>query len=375
MASPGNLSRRDSRVDLLRGIALLTIFVDHVPGNLLGNLTFRNFGFSDAAELFVVLAGFSSMMAYGGCFERNGTVPGLRRIGARCLRIYLVQMGLLAATLAIIWLWDQRFGLDTAVIQPILDRGMRSGMTRGLILEALPAYLDILPLYVVLIGIFPLVYLLMRWNPVVALALSGGIWLATNLDPELNLPNTVYARLWFLDPFAWQFLFTIGIGMAMVMRRRDGRLPIVPGLRIAAWVYLAFALLVAAPWRIWGLWDVQLLAVPMTDKTILAPLRLMNILAFVYLALTSDGLRALAARPLVAPIIACGKHSLEVFAIGTILSLIGRLLFETFGTPLSLQLIVNGVGFTALFWVGWVLEIGRTAPQPAPHLPEIRPGV
>lgn len=375
MASPRSPSRRDARVDLLRGIALLTIFVDHVPGNLLGYLTFRNFGFSDAAELFVVLAGFSSMMAYGGCFERDGTMPGLRRIAARCLRIYLVQMGLLAVTLALVWVWSRRFGLDAAPIQPILDRGVRSGMTHGLILEALPAYLDILPVYIVLIGVFPVVYPLMRWNPIVALALSGGLWLVTNLDPTLNLPNTVYARRWFLDPFAWQFLFTIGVGLAMLMRQRDGRLPIVRGLRPAAWAYLLFALLVAAPWHAWGLWDVQLLAVPMTEKTVLAPFRLLNILAFVYLALTSDWFRATAARPLVAPIIACGKHSLEIFAVGTILSLLGRLLFETFGTPLSLQLAVNGVGFAILFWLGWVLEPGRTVARPAPSLPTLHPGV
>ncbi|GGF33791.1 membrane protein [Aliidongia dinghuensis] len=365
MGSPRILVRRDPRVDLLRGIALLTIFVDHVPGNLLGYLTFRNFGFSDAAELFVVLAGFSSMMAYGSCFERDGTMPGLRRIGARCLRLYLVQMGLLVATLGIVWAWGRRFGLDISPIQPILDRGMRSGMTHGLILEALPAYLDILPLYIVLIGVFPVVYLLMRRNPIAALGLSAGLWLLTNLHPALNLPNTVYQRRWFLDPFAWQFLFAIGIGLAMVMRRRDGRLPTVPGLSAAAWAYLLFALLVAAPWHTWGLWDVQFIAVPLTDKTVLAPFRLINILAVLYLALTSGWFRALAERPLVKPVIACGKHSLEVFAVGTLLSLIGRLSFETFGTPLWLQIAVNGIGFLVLFRLGRLLEAGRTASRPA----------
>lgn len=364
MVSLGEPSRRDARVDLLRGIALLTIFVDHVPGNLLGNLTFRNFGFSDAAELFVVLAGFSSMMAYGACFERQGTVPGLRRIAVRCLRIYLVQMGLLVATLAIIWLWNRRFDIDPAAIQPLLDRGMRSGMTHGLILEALPAYLDILPLYVVLIGIFPIVFLLMRWNAAVALALSAGLWLATNLHPALNLPNTVYEKRWFLDPFAWQFLFTIGIGLAMLMRHRNGQLPSVPGLRLVAWAYLLFALVATAPWRIWGLWDYQVIVVPMAEKTILAPLRLLNILAFVHLALTSERLRTLAGRPFVAPVIACGRHSLEVFAVGTVLSLIGRLLFETFGTSLSLQLLINGVGFLVLLGLGRVLEAGRPVAHP-----------
>ena len=363
MVSHRAASRRDARVDLLRGIALLTIFVDHIPGNLLGNLTFRNFGFSDAAELFVILAGFSSMMAYGGAFERDGTMLGLRRIAARCLRLYLVQIGLLAATLAIIWLWNRRFGIDAAPIRPILDRGVRSGMTHGLILQALPAYLDILPLYIVLIGIFPLVYLLMRWNLAVALSLSAALWLATNLDPALNLPNTVYDRLWFLDPFAWQFLFAIGIGFAMVMRRRGGELPRVGALRLAAWAYLLFALIATEPWRLWGLADFEIIRVPMAEKTVLAPLRLLDILAFVYLALTSTRLRALADRPLVLPIIACGKHSLEVFAVGTLLSLIGRLLFETFGTPLSLQILVNGVGLGVLFWVGHALEAGRFAPQ------------
>ena len=84
-------SQRDLRVDLLRGIALLTIFIDHSSGNILGQLTLRNFGFCDAAELFVFLAGFSAVLAYGKCFERDGIAAGLRRIGARCLRLYAFQ--------------------------------------------------------------------------------------------------------------------------------------------------------------------------------------------------------------------------------------------------------------------------------------------
>ena len=78
---------RDARVDALRGLALLMIFIDHVPGNLLSLVTLRNFGFSDAAELFVLLSGFSSMVAYGGSFDRDGVVVGLRRVLLRCVRI------------------------------------------------------------------------------------------------------------------------------------------------------------------------------------------------------------------------------------------------------------------------------------------------
>src|ERR1700675_2475634 len=84
---------RDPRIDVLRGMSLLMIFVDHIPGNMLGLFTLHNFGFSDAAEVFVLLAGMSSMLAYGRIFEREGALGGLRRIFQRCVRIYLFQIG------------------------------------------------------------------------------------------------------------------------------------------------------------------------------------------------------------------------------------------------------------------------------------------
>jgi hypothetical protein len=93
--------QRDPRVDLLRGFALLTIFIDHIPGNTLGRYTLRNFGFADAAELFVILSGFSSMVAYGRCFQRDGMRSGLRHLAARCIRLYVFQVGLLLATFGI----------------------------------------------------------------------------------------------------------------------------------------------------------------------------------------------------------------------------------------------------------------------------------
>ena len=43
---------RDHRLDIFRGLALMMIFINHVPGNVFEHLTSRNFGFSDAAEAF-----------------------------------------------------------------------------------------------------------------------------------------------------------------------------------------------------------------------------------------------------------------------------------------------------------------------------------
>ena len=54
------INGRDHRIDFFRGLALVFIFWDHIPGNPLANLTVRNFGFSDAAEIFVFLAGYAA---------------------------------------------------------------------------------------------------------------------------------------------------------------------------------------------------------------------------------------------------------------------------------------------------------------------------
>src|ERR1700719_147073 len=102
---PAIVSKRDPRVDVVRGLALMMIFIDHIPGNVLGLVTLHNFGFSDAAEVFVLLAGFSSMLAYGRIFERDGARSGLRRIALRLARLYLFQVGLLLATLGAVLMW------------------------------------------------------------------------------------------------------------------------------------------------------------------------------------------------------------------------------------------------------------------------------
>ncbi len=50
---------RDTRLDVLRGLALITIFINHVPGQIFEYATTKNFGFSDAAEAFVLISGIA----------------------------------------------------------------------------------------------------------------------------------------------------------------------------------------------------------------------------------------------------------------------------------------------------------------------------
>jgi len=355
---------RDPRIDLLRGFALLTIFIDHVPDNPLSNFTLRNFGFSDAAELFVILAGVSSMIAYGRIFERDGTRSGLRKVLMRCLRLYVFQVGLLLTTLVLVHEWREGYGLETELMQPFYEQPL-TALAHMLTLHALPSSLNILPLYILVLGAFPLIYAGMRYAPLPTLAVSGGIWLVANLDQSFNLTNWLDGQGWYFNPFAWQFLFALGVLGAAMLRANGGELPRHRLLTAACWGYLALALLLAAPWTVWGLSDFRVIAFDSPDKTALSPLRLLDILALTYLALSSAGLRRLADRPWARPMVACGKHSLEVFSFATLAALLFRLLFYTYGPEWPLQVAVNVVGLGAMLALGLLLEQQGQGERPA----------
>ena len=107
LADPGHArTARDPRLDVLRGLCLVMIFINHVPGNALEVLTTRNFGFSDAAEGFVMMSGIAAGIAYGPDFRAPGRYwTGLTRCWKRAWTLYLVHimtclvaLGLAAAT-------------------------------------------------------------------------------------------------------------------------------------------------------------------------------------------------------------------------------------------------------------------------------------
>jgi hypothetical protein len=363
-------SKRDPRVDVLRGIALIMIFIDHIPGDFLNNLTLRNFGFCDAAEIFVLLAGFASMTAYGKCFERDGAASGLRRVGMRCVRLYLFQIGLLVAALAIRRTWTTQYGFGEEEMLPLLEGGL-AAIGHVITLRALPPGLDILPLYIVLLTCFPLGYAAVRllgWR--LALAASALVWAVVQVEPRLNLVNTTDDTLRHFNPFAWQFVFAIGAVLSLAMRASGGSLPRRVWLAVPCWLYLFWAFLQQMPWGNWGLPDLRPLNLPTPDKTNLSPLSLLDVLALSYLVLSSPRLIAVVRRPAFAALEACGKHSLEVFSLGTLLSLIGQLAMDTFGIGLFMQVAVNLGGLAAMVGLAFALERGpggRPA-QPAPAM-------
>lgn len=342
-------SDRDLRLDFFRGLALLFIFIDHVPGNALSYWTLHAFGVADAAEVFVLIAGLSAVMAYAGGLAGRGLVAGARPVLLRARDVYaahLLVVAICAGFLAVAAryfenpLYFEYINLTPLAYDPL------DAIWRVAILHYQPGYLNILPLYIVLLAWFPVVWWLANRNLWLALGVSVVIWVAVRLG--LNLPSWPETIGWFFNPFAWQLLFTIGV-VAAVAARQGKSLPRSRWLVAAAATYVFAAFVVAAPWvNIPGLElprIVPLDLIPTISKSSLSAWRLVNILALAYLVvvLVPPGAAWLRSR-LATLVVHCGRNSLDIFCLGTILSFIGFVVLLEAGRTWPYQLAVNALG-------------------------------
>lgn len=366
------MSGRDLRIDFFRGLALVMIFVNHVPGNPLSAFTQRNWGLSDSADVFVLLAGMSSALAYGRFFDRGASGAGIMAVGARIWSLYIMHLMLFLVVAALCVLGAERLNdstyLETLGIDVFLQ-APASFIVDVLTLRFLPGYLDILPVYIVLLATVPVLVALTRRHWLLPLLLSVGLYAGANLF-GLNLPNTRTASAWFFNPFAWQLLFVIGFSLG---RAVQGAAPLpVPGPVARRWM-TGLAVLVtlggivlSAPWReIDGLENVFLINPALLgafSKTNLHPTRVIDVMAKFWLVtllipMASPWLRGAVARPLVW----IGQHSLEVFVLGSVLAIAGGIIATAYGFHPWLMVGVNVVGIGSMLALGALLEWRKTA--------------
>src|SRR3954464_11107591 len=78
---------RELRLDLFRGLALWLIFIDHLPPNILTWFNVRNYGFSDATEIFIFISGYTAAFVYGRAMLEAGFVLHTARILRRVWQI------------------------------------------------------------------------------------------------------------------------------------------------------------------------------------------------------------------------------------------------------------------------------------------------
>jgi hypothetical protein len=320
---PARSGGRDARLDFVRGLALIFIFIDHAPSNALAKFTLGAFGLCDAAEVFVIVAGLTAAMVYAANFQENFRV-GLSRTLQRVGKIYAAQMIISLICIGIVlsaalWTEDPRYWLHPTL--KFLPDNPFEAISGALSLYVQPGYLNILPLYVALMVWLPIALFLGRRHVLLPLVPSLAIWGLAVLG--LNLPTYGRPGGWFFNPFAWQLLFTIGIVIGLI-RKQGFSIPRSTPVFVLAAAYLVFALGIAAPWTVVpalsGLRMVDPAWMTEASKQNLSPLRLINVLALAYVVIVlfkRDLLRLNGG--LLGMVTTMGRNSLLVFCFATVL--------------------------------------------------------
>ncbi len=358
-------TQRDTRLDVFRALALLTIFIDHVPGTVFEYLTLRNFGFADAAEAFVLISGIAVGLAYAPKFKPGQALLPSLKIWRRAGVLYCAHIMTTVTTLTIFCAASVIFHrpelLKLNNIEILIDDPAEAFVGVGLLGHQL-GYNNILSMYAVLLFFTPAILWLLNRSMAATLVGSCLLWLVSGIF-LIAPPNYPTEGYWFLNPLSWQFLFVIGIA-ATVHVRKGGRLP-----SGAAWTTLAIAyLLGAAIWLyspMWGQdgWRGMPLFLAGFDKSFLALPRLLDILALAYLLTQVPMLSNLARVSADNPLAIFGKHSLPVFIFGTVLAMIGQVMKAFYGQNLLYDTMIISTGiagqFALAYGLEWVSRVSR----------------
>lgn len=359
-AEPSPIAGRDQRLDMFRGLALVMIFINHVPGTIYENWTSRNFGFSDAAEAFVFMSGMAAGLAYSNSFRSGSLWLATARVWARARTLYFVHLSITLIVLGIFAAAALWFGATHILAENNLRVLFQQPLGAMIGLPTLGyqiGYLNILPLYAAMLFVTPGLLLLGLRQPKVLLVGSVLLWMAAG-QFRLNLPNFPQSGGWFFNPFAWQILFVVGLlsGMAMKSGRSFFKYsPLFFGLAAAFVVFILLWTQIPPIASIGGsiLGALRRLGAPFYitqfDKTFVSLPRLLHALALFYVLANLPGVRQVAESALTAPLRLLGRHGLPVFATGTVLAMALQ--------AIKAELILHPIADGLLLTTGLLLQL------------------
>ncbi|MCJ9699928.1 OpgC domain-containing protein [Bradyrhizobium sp. SHOUNA76] len=362
-----NINSRDLRIDACRGIALWCIFLDHVPNNIGSWLTPRNYGFSDAAEVFMFVSGVTCALAYGKVRSCEGWTSVIRRTLRRSWDIYVAFLLLTLACAILVHLAGGDRLADESNTRILLDQP-GSALAHAAILQYRPVNTDVLPIFVLLHLFFaPLLWLLLRM-PNVTLGASLALYALVQMF-GWSMPAWPSGH-WAFNPLAWQLLAVLGAWMIIEGERvrpwLTSRTVLVP-----AALYLIFSLVIALSWRIKPLeafipQGLSKLAYP-PDKSNLDPLRLLHFLALAVVAVwfVPSNRQALTTAVMRGAIL-CGRHSLPIFCLGVLLTLASLLALLDISEGLAMQITLSVGGILMMIVAATLLNLVKITPRLQP---------
>ncbi|MDR6475243.1 hypothetical protein ABIE53_005056 [Burkholderia sp. OAS925] len=308
---------RSVEVDFFRGVVLIVIVLDHMPGSTLSHLMLHAYALCDSAEVFVFLGGYASAAAYTAVLATRGEKAANLRFVLRCWEIYRAY--LLTALLTLLSGAVLAFlNLNHAMIEltgwsPFAAEPLHQVLEIA-VLRRQPYLSSVLPMYVFYALLVPAMVPLAMRSRVAALALSAAVWwLARPLAALLSIDDIAD---WAFNPFAWQLMFVLGIvcRLAPVSERfHAGK-----AARWLTWAAVAAVLAFAAVKL-----SVLTQPLPGTLKQNLSVDRVINFIVIAWLAarLVRLGSIARLAQRLPA-VVTVGRTGLVCFVGGTLVSLI-----------------------------------------------------
>jgi len=358
---------RDLRIDACRGIALWWIFLDHIPNNVGSWLTLRNYGFSDAAEIFMFVSGVTCTLAYGRAWRVEGWSGVIGRTLRRSWDIYVAFLLLTLASAVLIHLAGSDASADASNTRILLDQPGAT-LARAAILQYRPVNTDVLPLFVLLHLLFaPLLWLLLR-APNLTLGASLALYVLVHVF-GWTVPAWPNSH-WAFNPMAWQLLVVLGAWWMIEGNK------VQPWVRsrtalVLAVLFLLVSLVIALSSRIQPLEALipQTLAhlVYPLDKSNLAPLRLLHFLAVAVLAawLVPRNWRALQT-PVMRGAIRCGQNSLPIYCLGVLLAFVSHMVLLEISNGLAMQIALSVGGIMVLIASATLLNLIGTKPRQQP---------
>jgi hypothetical protein len=363
--------RRDLRLDACRGLALWFTFLDHIPNNALAWLTLRNYGFSDATEVFVFVSGYTCMLAYGGALREQGWPTTVTRALRRGWEIYAAFLLLLIAYFVLIWLvgGGTRYLDETNTGSFFQNPG--AAIVHAAAMQYAPVNTDILLTFVLLHLAFPGLLWLLTRSAGVALMASFLLYLMVQLF-GWHVPAWPSGELYF-NPLAWQVLFVFGAWYAYEGAGRLRTIVQSSAALVLAMFYLTFSLAVTLSWQIKALEgfmpDALSKVIYPIDKSHLAPERLLHFLALAIVVsrLTPPDWRGLM-KPWMTAMIRCGENSLAMYCLSILLSFIGYVILVRFSSTIAMQAAVSIVGIALMIATATLMTWTAKQDRPGPKL-------
>ena len=380
---------RDIRLDFFRGLAMFIILCAHTPSNFFTSWIPARWGFSDATEIFVFCSGMASAIAFGRTFDRAGWALGAGRVGYRVWQVYWAHIGMFFAIATLLAAFDHFGDFDKTYIGTLnlwkffADPGPQ--LVGLFSLTYVPNYFDILPMYMVILVMMPLMMALSRisvWATFAAMAL---IWLFAQravLDTlglthlHLGFPAEPWSdRKWYFNPFGWQLVFFTGFALMRGWIPKPPVNKVLIGLALV--IVIANVPLSHIGMREFGFdwargWRID--NTGLFNKSDFGILRYVHFLSLAYLCWVAagdggarlktvgTGLLSRAWGGLLKMILKVGQQSLAVFVFSMVFARLSGFVMDQIGRTTWNMVLANCVGFASLILVAYSVAWFKSHP-------------